>query len=89
MKIKTAKTIALLSLKVFSCFCIAYVTAFIGQELIAYESFSFLFIFLSIGSGFFYFMKPYKLKGVLIINLCLIATALLMRFYITVAYTPL
>ena len=85
---KKIKKILLLSLKVFSSLCVAYVIAFIGQELVSYDAFSFIFITLSVGSGFFYMIKPYKLKGVLMVNFALIAIAFLMRFYITVAYTP-
>lgn len=82
---KTKQTI-LLSFKALTSFCVAYVLAFIGQELISYNSFSFVFIVLSIASGFFYLMKPYKFKGVLMLNLILVGLAFLMRFYIIVAY---
>ena len=83
---KKIKKITLLFLKLFSSFCVAYVITFIGQELIAYNIFSFIFILLSVASGFFYLIKPYKLKGVLILNLILVGLTFLMRFYITAAY---
>ena len=84
----TLKTLILISLKVFSSVYIAYLLAFIGQELFSYASFSFIFIFLSTGSGFFYFLKPYKIKGLLILNAVLIALLFLLNIYISVAYIP-
>jgi len=83
---KRIKKISLFGLKLFSSFCVAYVLAFIGQELINYNSFSFVFIFLSVASGFFYLVKPYKWKAFLILNLILVGLAFFMNFYITVAY---
>jgi len=86
--VKRLNKIILLTIKLFSSFMVAYVLAFVGQELINYQSFSFIFIFLSVASGFFYLIKPYQWKGVLISNLVLIGLAFLMNFYITVAYNP-
>ena len=85
---KKIKKLILITLKLVSSLSVAYVIAFIGKELLAYSSFSFIFIICSASSGFFYFMKPYKIKGVLMLNLVLIGIVLLMRFYIKTAYIP-
>ena len=53
------KTLSLI-LKAFVSFCVAYVIALIGQELISYGLFSFVFIMLSVGLGFFSLIKPVK-----------------------------
>ena len=86
MQMKRIKKISLLFLKVFSAFCVAYVLAFIGKELISYGIFSFVFLLISIGMAFFYLIKPYGFFIVLCVDVGLILFALLLRFYVISAY---
>ena len=79
--------ISLLVFKAISCFCVAYVLVLIGKELISFGTFSFVFLILSIGMSFFYLIKPYKFLTILLLDLILIAFALLLRFYVMTAYS--
>ena len=83
---KKMKTMGLLLFKVFSAFCFSYVLTLIGQELLSYGLFSFVFLLISIGLSFFYFIKDYKFSGVLLIDIILVAIAFLLRFYVIIAY---
>ncbi|MBC6415252.1 MAG: hypothetical protein GDA46_02545 [Bdellovibrionales bacterium] len=84
---KKLNTVSLILFKAFLSFCLAYVLSFIGKELISYGSFSFVFIFISVYFGFFYFLKPYKFKGVFMVSLILIGIAFFLRFYVIMAYS--
>lgn len=83
---KEVKKWSLLIFKLISAFCFAYVLALIGQELMSYGLFSFVFLILSISLAFFYFVKSYGFLGLLIVDCCLISLALLLRFYVIMAY---
>ncbi len=80
------KKLSLTLFKGVSAFCLAYVLALIGQELISYGLFSFIFLLLSISAAFFYLVKGYKFLGVLIVDICLVAMAVLLRFYVILSY---
>lgn len=80
------KKISLLLFKGLSAFCFSYVVTLIGQELISYGLFSFLFLLISLSMAFFYLVKDYKFFGVLILDICLILIALLLRFYVIISY---
>jgi len=86
MKIKKIKKFSLFFLKAFSAFCVAYVLAFVGKELLSYGTFSFIFLLISISMAFFYLIKPYGFFIVLCVDIGLILFALLLRFYIISAY---
>lgn len=80
------KKSGLLVFKGFSAFCFAYVLTLIGQEVLSYGLFSFIFLLLSIGLAFFYLVKPYGFLGVLLIDAFLVIVALSLRFYVILAY---
>ena len=85
--IKKINKITLLVFKIFSAFCVAYVLSLIGQELLSYGLFSFIFLLFSIGWAFFLLIKPYNFLGVFIVDMVLVFIALLLRFYVIVAYS--
>lgn len=84
---KKAKKISLLLFKGFSGFCFAFVLTLISQELISFGLFSFVFLLISIGLAFFYFVRGYKFPGVLVVDLILVLIAFLLRFYVIIAYS--
>ena len=83
---KKIKKLNLLLFKIFSALCFSYVVTLIGQELLSYGLFSFIFLLLSIGLAFFYLIKPYKFFGIFLIDLLLVLLAVFLRFYVIIAY---
>ena len=83
---KGIKKISLLLFKAFSCFCVAYVLTFIGREFLSFGLFSVVFLILSLSLSFFYLIKPYGFLWVFLLDICLIAGAVLLRFYVITAY---
>ena len=83
---KKIKKTSLFLLKAFSAFCVAYVFAFIGKELLSYGLFAFVFLLVSIGMAFFYLVKPYNFFTLLLIDMALILFAFMLRFYVDIAY---
>ena len=81
-----AKQMSLLLFKVFSALCFSYVLTLIGQELLSYGLFSFVFLLISISLAFFYFVKGYNIFGVLALDIFLVLIAFLLRFYVVMAY---
>ncbi|MCZ0932328.1 MAG: hypothetical protein OXJ52_04145 [Oligoflexia bacterium] len=84
---KKIKSSSLLVFKALSSFCVAYVLALIGRELLSFGLFSFVFLILSLGLSFFYLIKPYSFSSVFMLNLVLVASAVLLRFYVMTAYS--
>ena len=82
---KTAKKAILLALKLFFSFCVAYVAAIIGRELISYGLFSFVFVMLSVGGGFFHLIKPLGFFPLLLTGLALLIPGL----WLSIGYTAL
>ena len=80
------KKISLWFLKVFSAFCFAYVLALMAQEFLKYGSFSFLFVLFSLILAFLYLVKNYGFLFVLLVDAFLVFLALLLRFYVVMAY---
>lgn len=78
--------IVLWILKGLSGLVLAYVAALTGRELIKYGLFSFLFIVLSVAGAFLYLVKGLKFPGVLIVDAILVASAVLLRFYVQTAF---
>ena len=72
--------------KGLSALCFAYVLALTVQETISFSLFSFVFLMLSFALAFFFFVKSYKLLGVLVIDALLIVIILLLQFYTIMAY---
>ena len=80
------KQMSLLFFKGFSALCFSYVLTLIGQELLSYGLFSFVFLLISISLAFFYFVKGYNVFGVLALDIFLVLIAFLLRFYVIIAY---
>lgn len=83
---KKAQQYFLFYLKVCSALCFAYILTLIGQELIGFKLFSFVFLLLSISLASFYVIKPYNLLIIMIIDISFICLFVLLRFYILSAY---
>ena len=82
---KTKKVI-LFVFKGFSALCFSYVLAVLGIEFIGYGLFSFIFLILSFSMAFLYFVKPYGITGLMVVNVVLIFTAIFLRFYINYSF---
>ena len=82
---KLLKKLALLNLKVFFAFCCAYMIALMGREFISYGLFSFVFLLLSIGLAFFYFIKNYNFITVLLLQVIFVGIAVLLRVYVMIS----
>jgi len=82
---KTKKTI-LITIKVLSSLCFAFVLTLVAQDFINFGLFSFIFLLLSLGSAFFYLIKNYQFLGVFLVDISLILLAFLLRFYVVFAY---
>lgn len=76
------KKVSLLVFKGLSAFCFSYVIVLIGEDLISYGLFSFIFLLISISLAFFYFIKKSSFYEVLILDGALVLLALLLRFYV-------
>ena len=85
-ELKEIRFFSLLAIKSISSIAVAYVLSFVGKEFMNYGSFSFAFIFISVFVAFFYFLKNQKFLGLIIVDASLIAIALLLRFYVILAY---
>lgn len=83
---KKIKKSSLIFFKAFSAVCVSYVLALIGSELISYGLFSFVFLMISITLAFFYLVRPYGFITLLLIDTGLVLLALLLRFYVILAY---
>ena len=83
---KMAKNILLWLLKGLSGLILAYVAAIFGRELLNYGLFSFLFILLSVTAAFFYLVKGCRFTGVLIVDSCLVAMAISLKWYVAIAH---
>ena len=79
------KAIGLICVKILSACFIAVLISFIGQVLIGYGYFSFMFIFLTVFSIFFTLTKKLRILGVLLVNLLFIMMLLALRIYILIA----
>lgn len=86
MRIEQLKASAIIFLKCTSALFVSYVITFVTKELINYGSFSTVFIFISTFSSFFCVLKKQSLLGILFINAVFVAIALLLRFYVVLAY---
>ena len=73
-------------IKTLSALAVAYVIALIGQELIKYGIFSFVFVMISVTISFLYLVKSSGFLVTLSIDVFLIVLAFLLRLYILWAY---
>jgi hypothetical protein len=72
-------------LKGLTAFLVALTMAMIGQELISYGTFSFVFVMVVVIATLMRIMKKWAVGAVLIFDLICILVALLLRMYIIVA----
>jgi hypothetical protein len=74
-----------ITVKLMTCFFFALTVALIGQEMMNYGTFMFMFMLLVVGGLLFKLLSPWGLGSVLIFDLICILVALLLRMYILVA----
>ncbi|MDE0118383.1 MAG: hypothetical protein OXM55_00045 [Bdellovibrionales bacterium] len=75
----------LILFKVFSALFVGILISLIGQALMNYGYFSFMFLFLSVFFAFFTLVKKLKILGVLLVDLLFILILVLMKVYIVMA----
>jgi hypothetical protein len=82
-----SSSVSLLSItmKVVTCFFFSLTAALIGQEMMNFGTFMFMFMLLVVGGLLFKLLIPWNLGSVLIFDLVCILVALLLRMYILVA----
>ena len=71
--------------KLFSAIVIGVIISLIGQALISYSYFSFMFIFLTVFFAFFTLVKKMGFLGVLLVDLLFVLMIVLLKVYIMVA----
>ena len=79
------KGYALLFFKLLSAGFIGLLIALIGQALLDYRYFSFMFIFLTVGFAFFSLVKKFGVLGVVLVDLLFILLLVLIKVYIVIA----
>ena len=79
------KTILLFIFKLLSAGFTALLLAFIGQVLISYSYFSFMFVFLSVFFAFLRLVTRLRFIGVLCVDLLFILALLALRIYVFMA----
>lgn len=72
-------------LKIISGLMFALTLSLVFQEIIGFESLSFLLLSISLLLGFMRIVKNWKVVSVLVFDLVCILTALLLRMYILIA----
>lgn len=78
-------SILAMALKVFTGFVIGLTFALIGQEMIKYETFMFIFVMVVVWGLIFRLTMKWSLGSILIFDLISVLVALLLRMYILVA----
>jgi len=78
--------ISLKMLQILSALVVAYVIAIIGKELIKYETFSFVFVLISMTTAFLYVIKDSGWLVTVIIISVIFILALALRLYVLSAY---
>ena len=79
------KAYALLLFKILSACFTGVLIALIGQALLDYRYFSFMFIFLTVGFAFFSLVKKFGVLGVILVDLLFILLLVLIKVYIAIA----
>ncbi len=72
-------------LKLLTAFLVALTFSLIGQEMMAYGTFSFVFIFVVVSALIFKLISKWSVGSVLLFDLFIVLVALLLRLYIQVA----
>lgn len=85
-RLKTSSTsLALLTFKVISGAAIGLTFALIGEEIVGYGTFSFLFVIVTMTGAFLKVTRSLQFVGVAAIDLICVLIGLLLRMYILVA----
>lgn len=81
----SSMSLASMVAKIITCFVFALTFALIGQEMMNFGTFMFVFMMLIVGSLLFKIIAKWSLASVLIFDLICILVALLLRMYILIA----
>jgi hypothetical protein len=81
----TSSSILSMGLKLVTGLAVALTIALIGQEMMGYGTFAFVFLMLVVTGGLVRLMSSWRLGAVLLFDLFCILVALLLRLYIQVA----
>lgn len=71
-----------LTIKIITAFAIGLTSAMIGQEVLSYQTISFVFVMILVGAVIFRFIAKWSVGAVLIFDLICILVGLLLRMYI-------
>jgi hypothetical protein len=74
-----------MAFKLVTCFFFALTVSLIGQEMMDYGTFMFVFMFIVVGGLIFKLILSWSIGSVLIFDLVCVLVALLLRMYILVA----
>ncbi len=80
-----ARRLVLLLFKLFSAMAVGVFIALVGQALINYSYFSFMFIFLTVLLSFWTLVKKWDFLGVLLVDLFFILMIIIVRLYIVIS----
>lgn len=81
----TSSSLLSMGLKLLTGLAVSMTIALIGQEMMGYGTFAFVFLMLVVTAGLLKLMAPWRLGAVLLFDLFCILVALLLRLYIQVA----
>jgi hypothetical protein len=74
-----------MALKLATGLLVALTIALIGQEMMGYGTFAFVFLMIVVTAGLLKIMSSWRLSAVLLFDLFCVLVALLLRLYIQVA----
>lgn len=81
----TSTSLLSMALKLVTALMVALTIALIGQEMMSYGTFAFIFLMIVVAGGLLKLMSPWRVGAVLLFDLFCILMALLLRLYIQVA----
>lgn len=81
----TSVSLVGLALKIMTSFLVGLTIALIGQEMMAYGNFSFIFVMTVVFALIFKLIAKWSVGSVLLFDLFLVLISLLLRLYIQVA----
>lgn len=81
----TSTSVLLVILKLVTALAVALTIALIGQEMMNYGTFAFVFLMIIVAGGLLKVMSSWRMGAVLLFDLFCILVALLLRLYIQVA----
>jgi hypothetical protein len=81
----TSTSVLSVALKLVTALAVALTIALIGQEMMNYGTFAFVFLMIIVVGGLLKLMSSWRMGAVLLFDLFCILVALLLRLYIQVA----